>query len=366
MIIYHFNGGASPVFRDIMRDNNQLLPAFKDFLQKAKDALEAKNFKAALASLNIAGKLLADIQGAGGEIPEADVKVLESLFSAASDGMERQEKESKEKAASQLTILRERGTKAESAGKKTKVMSVFLFGLDAVGKTTFVDYIKQERFIDHAPTVGVSISRIALGSMKFVFNDIGGQEKYRNEWDKYWKSPDFMAFIVDASDSARFGKAKDYLWSVIRNPLSAGIPLVVMSNKIDKPESKPLVDVVNALDLGAINDRLVGVFDTSVKLHKNIDKALNFVASTALSDQGLRHFVDGEIVRLNRNLGEFYKAYVDEAKYLETGKDYKKAADRVLKAKLVQEELFKQGFSKAAKEIQKCNAWLAKLNELKK
>jgi small GTP-binding protein len=347
-------------------ESGALLPAFKDFIQKAKDAIAAKNYKAALASLNIAGKLLTDIQGAGGDVPEAEMNEITSLFTKASEAAEHQTTETKEKTASQLTVLRDRGTKAETTGKKVKVMSVFLFGLDAAGKTTFIDYINKERFIDHAPTVGVSISRIALGSMKFVFNDVGGQEKYRNDWKKYWKSPDFMVFMVDASDSARFNVSKQYLWSVIHDPVSKGVPLVVMSNKIDKPDAKPMVDVVNALDLGAIKDRLVGIFDTSVKMHKNIDKALNFVASTALSDQALRHFVDGEIARLNRNLNEFYKAYIEEAKYLESEGHLKKAADRVLKAKLVQEELFKQGFSKAAKEVSKCNVWLAKLTEQSK
>ena len=344
---------------------NALVPAFQDFLQKGKASLDAKNYKMAIASFNIAAKLLTDIQGSGGEVPEADVKVLGDLLAKATEGSEKEDKQAKEKAASQLSILRERGAKAESAGKKAKIMSVFLFGLDAAGKTTFIDYINNERFIDHAPTVGVSISRIALGSMKFVFNDVGGQEKYRTEWRKYWKDPDFMVFMVDASDSARFEFAKDYLWNVLNDFMTEGVPLVVMSNKIDKPDAKPLVDVVNALDLGAIKERLVGVFETSVKMHKNIDKALNFVASTALSDQALRRFVDAEIARLNRNLGEFYKAYVEEAKYLETQKDFKKAAERVNKAKLVQEELFKQGFSKAAKEIQKCNVWIAKLNAVK-
>ncbi|MEX2684168.1 MAG: ADP-ribosylation factor-like protein [Candidatus Sigynarchaeota archaeon] len=342
-----------------------LLPAFQDFLQKGKASLDAKNYKMAAASFNIAAKILTDIQASGGEVPEADVKVLAELLAKANEGSEKEDKQAKETSGSQLAVLRERGAKAESAGKKVKIMSVFLFGLDAAGKTTFIDYINNERFIDHAPTVGVSISRIALGSMKFVFNDVGGQEKYRNEWRKYWKDPDFMVFMVDASDSARFEFAKDYLWKVLNDFVTEGVPLVVMSNKIDKPDARPLAEVVNALDLGAIKDRLVGVFETSVKTSKNIDKALNFVASTALSDQALRRFVDSEIARLNRNLGEFYKAYVEEAKYLEGQKDFKKAADRVNKAKLVQEELFKQGFSKAAKEIQKCNAWIARLNAAK-
>nr|MDO8117474.1 ADP-ribosylation factor-like protein [Candidatus Sigynarchaeota archaeon] len=167
----------------------------------------------------------------------------------------------------------------------------------------------------------------------------------------------------------RFDQAKAYLWDVLNDPVSSRIPLIVMANKMDKPDAKPLIEVVNALSLGEIkaSERLVGVFETSIKTNKNINQALTFVASTALSDQALRHFVDAEIARINKNLGEFYKAYVQEAKYLEEEeKNYKSAIDRVTRAKLVQEELFKQGFSKAAKEIAKCNKWLAHLNELAK
>jgi hypothetical protein len=117
-------------------DSEALLPAFREFLQKVKEALDAKNYKAALAGLNIAGKLLTDIQGAGGEVPEAEMKEVQTLFARASEGAERGEREAKDKAPSQLAVLRDRGTKAETAGKKVKVMSVFLFGLDAAGKTT--------------------------------------------------------------------------------------------------------------------------------------------------------------------------------------------------------------------------------------
>nr|MDO8118453.1 ADP-ribosylation factor-like protein [Candidatus Sigynarchaeota archaeon] len=178
--------------------------AFKDFLQKAKQAMDVKNFKGAVASLNIAGKILSDLRAAGVTIAEDDVSEFKSLVSTANEAAERQDQAVKEKTASQLTVLRQRGTSNEATGKdkKAKIMSIFLFGLDAAGKTTFVDYINKERFIDHSPTVGVSISRIALGTMKFVFNDVGGQEKYREKWRNYWKKPDFMLFIVDASDGA--------------------------------------------------------------------------------------------------------------------------------------------------------------------
>nr|MDO8111260.1 ADP-ribosylation factor-like protein [Candidatus Sigynarchaeota archaeon] len=347
---------------------SEKISAFKEFLEKGKASLEANNYYNAIANFNIAERILSDIQAAGAIVDNNDVELLESLSSKAKEANDRQGREAKEKTASQLARLRstEPVAAAGAKAKKPKILSIFLFGLDAAGKTTFVDYIKQEKFLDHAPTVGVSISRIALGGVQFVFNDVGGQEAYRTNWRNYWKKPDLLVFTVDASDAARFDQAKAYLWDVVKSPEAAKLPLILLSNKIDLPPAKTIEEVKDALAIASITDRMVGPFDISVKENRNIEKVLNFIASIALSDQALRQFVDEKIARLNRNYEEMYKAYVEEAKVLETEGKIDKALDRVFKAKSIKEELFKQGFSKANKEIVKCSAWLAKLQGMKK
>jgi small GTP-binding protein len=343
--------------------------SYKDFLEKGKAAMQVQKYQEAISNFTIARKFITDLKET--EIDQKIVEELDSLAVKAKEELQANDQEKRERSASLLSQLREKGEttikKADTSpkAKKLKTVSIFLFGLDAAGKTTFVDYVKQEKFLDHAPTLGVNISRIALGNVQFVFNDVGGQEAYRANWQNYWKSPDFVIFTVDATDAARFDKAKDYLWTIMNSPDSAGLPLIVLSSKNDLPGAKPIAEIVQALELGNITDRVVGIFDISVKEGQNVERPLNFIASCVLTDAAMRKFVDDEISRLSRNYEEMYKAYIEEAKVLEKEAKFEKVINRVTKAKLIQEELFKQGYSKAHKEILKCDEWLSKYRDEK-
>ncbi|HME50953.1 MAG TPA: ADP-ribosylation factor-like protein [Candidatus Lokiarchaeia archaeon] len=341
-----------------MERQSDSVESFKEFLERGKTAKKTKSYQEALSNFNIARKIMLNLRADGADVSQNDVETLESLFSEAKEGSEH---EKKEREASQLTILRSKGPETPTSAKKLKTVSIFLFGLDAAGKTTFVDYVKQEKYLEHAPTLGVSISRIALGKVQFVFNDVGGQEAYRANWQNYWKSPDFLIFTIDSADAARFVQAKEYLWSVLNSANAKGLPLIVLSSKNDLPGARPIEEIKQALDLGNVIDRLVGIFDISVKEGQNVEKPLDFIASTVLTDQAMRKFVDGEISRLNRNYEDMYKAYIEESKELEKEQKYEKAINRLIKAKYIKEELFKQGFSKASKDIVKVDEWLTRL-----
>jgi small GTP-binding protein len=337
-----------------------LMESFKDFLQKGKDAYKAKKNYIAYTNLNVARRIMDELVATGVAIDNKDVEDLNSFFTEFGP-TNRKEDET----GSNLSRLKSAGAAATlKSNTKTKTMSIFLFGLDAAGKTTFVDYVVKEKFFDHSPTMGINITSIMLGNIKFVFDELGGQEAYRTNWKRYFKDPDLLIFMVDATDASRFPDARAYFWSVIRSPESAKLPLAVVSTKNDMPEAVRIERIQNEFDLWNINDRLLGIFDISIKNRTNIDKVLNFIASQTLSDQAMRKFVDKEVDRLNRNYIEIYKACIEEAKSLKTEKKYTDAINRVYKAKIIQEELFKQGFSKARKKIAKCNALLSRLNKL--
>lgn len=339
-----------------------LMPSFKYFMQKGKDAFNAKKYYEAFTNFNVAKKILSDLVTLKATIDNTDVEELNAFLAEIGSNTVK-----KDEAISHLSRLKMAGAAATRASKKKiKAISLFLFGLDAAGKTTFVDYVTQEKFLDHLPTIGVSITNIMLGNINFVFEDLGGQEAYRINWKGYWKDPDFMLFMVDATDATRFPEAREYLWSVIKSSESAKIPLAVISSKNDLPEAVSMENIQDALDLWSIKDRLFGIFDVSVKSKTNIEKVLNFIASQTLSDKAMRMFVNEEVDRLNRNYKELYKVYLEEAESLKAEKNYKVAIDRVYKAKVIQEELFKQGFSKAQKKIAKCSSLLFRLINLAK
>ncbi len=344
---------------------HSLVPLFKDFLEKGKEAMDSKDYYVALTNFNVAKKILTEIMKNGNPFEEQDFDLLKSMVLKANEAYERQVREKKEHADSQLTRLRVKARSKHTLSKKRKVISILLFGLDAAGKTSFVDYIKQEKFLEHSPTLGVNISNIILGLINFVFHDMGGQQIYRSKWRDYWMDTDFLIYTVDATDTERFDQARLFLWEVLQSRRASKIPLLVLSTKMDKHEARPLDEIIKALNLEAIKGRLYSAFDISVKTEKNINNVLNFLASHVLGIKEMRAFVDEEIARLDRNYSEIYKAYISEAKSLEKEHKYDPAIERVYKAKCIQEELFKQGFSKAQKKISICTTSLFRLNRLK-
>nr|MDO8118595.1 ADP-ribosylation factor-like protein [Candidatus Sigynarchaeota archaeon] len=248
----------------------------------------------------------------------------------------------------------------EPAAKK---LSLFLFGIDRAGKTTFVDYVKNEKFMDHAPTLGINVTSIVLGNVSFEFNDLGGQQAFRPMWMQYWKDPDALVFMVDANDASRFDQAREALWSVLQRDETRGKPLLVLSNKIDLPDARRLEAVKTGLALDQIPDdeRDVAVFEISVKNDINLDRPMSFLASIVLEDEEMRQFVSEEVDRLVANLKEIYKAYIIEAKELEKKGKNSEAVDRLYNARIVQLQLFDNGFSKAMKNVKQCTSWIARL-----
>ena len=220
-------------------EHDHLIESFKEFIGRAQKSIAAKRYYGALAHLNVAKRVMGEMKAAGIEVSAHDSELLEKMINDAEEKHDAQQQQASEGAIYSFNRLRQSSSKSTS-DKKAKVMSIFLFGLDAAGKTTFVDYVKNERFIDPSPTVGVNITRITLGTLKFVFNDVGGQEKFREKWMDYWKNPDVMIFMVDSTDAARFDQAKEGFYSVLNDEVTGPVPLLILSNQIDLKNSKPL------------------------------------------------------------------------------------------------------------------------------
>ncbi|MHA1997394.1 MAG: ADP-ribosylation factor-like protein, partial [Promethearchaeota archaeon] len=325
---------------------------------RGQDRLKEKKYYPAITNFNLAKKLIADIEARGGMVGKRDKKTLEKLTAKAKKKFDQQEQaKGNTGKRSNLSRLKD----VASTGKPAKRVSIFLFGLDRAGKTTLVEYLKQEKFMDHAPTLGINLSHVTLGNVKFEFNDLGGQKAFRPNWMDYWKKPDLMIFMIDAADSARLNESRDALWSVLEKPETAGKSLLILSNKIDLPEARRLDVIKDTLEIKKMSSRIVACYEVSVKENMNVEKALNFIASFVLADDEMNQFVSGEMNRLSRTLKEVYKAFVKEAKILEREGQFEKALNRVHKAKFIQDELFNNGFSKAQKKALKCVDWMGSI-----
>ncbi|HME50802.1 MAG TPA: ADP-ribosylation factor-like protein [Candidatus Lokiarchaeia archaeon] len=345
------------------KGSSHLVSSYKDFLDRGIKALDIGKYYPALSAFNLAKKVMEEMTRKGAKIDDKEARNLDKLIAKAKKKQGDEEKK-KGGAPKQSVLSRLRIQKPAPGGRAAppqKKLSLFIFGLDRAGKTTLVDYLQQEKYFDHTPTLGINISRIALGRIALEFNDLGGQEAFRSSWMDYWKNPDVLVFVVDAADTSRLVEARDALWSILNQPNANGKPLLVLSNKVDLPDARRLDAIKAGLGLENVSGRVFTIFEISIKQNYHCDMIITFLAGLVMKDEEMSDYVNDEVSRLAKNLEEIYTAYVEEAKVLEKSGESRKAYERVYKAKLVQEELLEHGYSSAAKKRQKCQEWMDRL-----
>ncbi|KAF8197909.1 P-loop containing nucleoside triphosphate hydrolase protein [Pholiota molesta] len=122
--------------------------------------------------------------------------------------------------------------------------SVIIIGLDGAGKTTFLEKIKT-LYNDVpglspdkiGPTVGQNTGTIVLPSTILQFWDLGGQRGIRNIWYRYYGDCHAVVYVIDAEDRERLSEGWEVFDGVLSNPQILGVPLLLVANKQDSPNS---------------------------------------------------------------------------------------------------------------------------------
>nr|MDO8118779.1 Arf family protein [Candidatus Sigynarchaeota archaeon] len=190
-------------------------------------------------------------------------------------------------------------------------LQIFVFGLDRVGKTTLVSYLQENKFVNHAPTIGVSISQIVLSNLTLEFTDVGGQKRFRPDWENYLKQPHIMVFVIDASDRAeeRIQEGRNELHRMLQNPKTTGLPLLVLINKIDLDLRMQRDIIEKKYGLDKIEGRELSIYEVSASTGQNMDAALNAITTMVLKDDGVEYFVNQKVKEQTRSLLDRYKKF---------------------------------------------------------
>ncbi|CAL1593109.1 unnamed protein product [Knipowitschia caucasica] len=142
-------------------------------------------------------------------------------------------------------------------GHSSRTPQVLIMGLDSSGKTTLLTQVLTGHTMDTSPTIGFNVGTLDLDKKNsLTLWDIGGQKTLRKNWKYYMDDVKALVFVVDSTDKERLPEAAEALKRVLSEEKVKGVPLMVLANKKDLPNSMTIREISNQLNLTVLEDRL--------------------------------------------------------------------------------------------------------------
>ncbi|KAJ0032731.1 hypothetical protein NQD34_002812 [Periophthalmus magnuspinnatus] len=133
---------------------------------------------------------------------------------------------------------------------------VLILGLDSAGKTTLLSYLLTGHPMATSPTIGFNVGSIDLDKKNsLTLWDVGGQRTLRKNWKYYIDDVQALVFVVDSTDKERLPEAAKALKRFLSEDKVEGLPLMVLANKKDKPNSMSIREISDQLNLPKLEDR---------------------------------------------------------------------------------------------------------------
>lgn len=111
--------------------------------------------------------------------------------------------------------------------------------------------------METSPTLGFNVVTVELNKKtSLTVWDVGGQRSMRPNWKYYLEGCKLLVFVVDSSDRSRMDEAQKALKKILSDEHLKGVPLLVLANKKDLPNSMTIREVSTLLDLDNYTDRV--------------------------------------------------------------------------------------------------------------
>ncbi|KAG9101550.1 ADP-ribosylation factor protein 3 [Ceratobasidium sp. 370] len=209
--------------------------------------------------------------------------------------------------------------------------SVLILGLDNAGKTVrpspspnFQTFLEKTKTLYNnvpglppdkiGPTVGQNMGKITLPSATMQFFDLGGQRDIRTIWSKYYDDCHAVIYMIDAADRDRLWDGWEVFETVLAHPQILDVPLLLLANKQDAPNSLSVNDVRASYEAWWLSRRPEGedhseAAQIGAGMIVGEDQraaSLDVMGVSALEGTGIRDAIDWVFIRVqnSRKSGE--------------------------------------------------------------
>eukprot|EP00050_Salpingoeca_kvevrii_P021692 m.114250 g.114250 ORF g.114250 m.114250 type:complete len:492 (-) comp9442_c0_seq5:229-1704(-) len=172
------------------------------------------------------------------------------------------------------------------ASPDPKELTIAFVGLDEAGKSAILAALQKEDPALVRPTVGFGNVEFGFKRRNLTVFDLGGGARIRDIWGRYYAEIYGIVFVVDASDRARIGEAREVFQAMMEHEFVAGKPVLVLANKQDKMDamsSEVLFENFGIADLGNTTHSQFNVQNctaTRNKPHKGVIAGLKWLIRT--------------------------------------------------------------------------------------
>ncbi|KAH8806601.1 putative ADP ribosylation factor 1 [Flagelloscypha sp. PMI_526] len=161
-----------------------------------------------------------------------------------------------------------------------KDMRILMLGLDAAGKTTILYKLQQSEKAPNIPTIGVNVESFTHKGLNFIVWDVGGQDKMRRLWKHFYVDGRAIIFVIDSNDRERVPVAHMEIRQLMGEEELKGYPLLVIANKQDCPNALTASDLIEALELNTVENRLWHVQPACATTGEGLYEGFDWLAKT--------------------------------------------------------------------------------------
>lgn len=128
--------------------------------------------------------------------------------------------------------------------------SILCIGLEGCGKSSILAVLTSDDLHKVEPTIGFSIKAVLFEDCILEVKELGGGEKVRPYWERYFQVFQGIIFVVSSvSNEEDMALAKTELYKALQHSQLKALPLLVLANFCDVQGARTSQEMTEMLDL---------------------------------------------------------------------------------------------------------------------